>query len=89
MTAAIDQQTLGRWHALQSALALIAPLTEEAVDAAADAAACDSGARGYLAARADTLAGLRDRLVASLRLSAPPAPQQQPSTARMGQGASR
>lgn len=86
MTAAIDQQTLGRWHALQSALALIAPLTEEAVDAVASTPSPD---RAYAQARADTLVGLRDRLVASLRLSAPPAPQQQPSTARMGQGASR
>lgn len=75
--SAIDQQTLGRWHALQSALDLIAPLTNAAVDAVASTPA-DS--RPYAQAKADTLAGLRDRLVASLRLSAPPAPQPSDAT---------
>lgn len=85
MTSAIDQQTLGRWHALQSALDLIAPLTNAAQAAVASTPATD---RPYAQAKADTLAGLRDRLVASLRLAAPdmPAP---PQAARKGQGAAR
>lgn len=73
MTPAIDQSALGRWHALQSALDLIAPLTNAAQAAVASTPATD---RVYAQAKADTLTGLRDRLVASLRLAAPPAPQQ-------------
>lgn len=66
MTPAIDQSTLGRWHALQSALDLIAPLANAATDAIATTPAAD---RVCAQSRATTLEGLRDRLVASLRLA--------------------
>lgn len=68
---------LGRWHALQAALDVIAPMAERAL---AGATVCQGDDREYLTARATTLTGLRDRLVASLVLAAPPAPQQ-PQTA--------
>lgn len=68
---------LGRWHALQSALDAIAPMAERAL---AGAAVCRGDDRDYLAARATTLEGIRARLVASLALAAPPAPQH-PQTA--------
>lgn len=77
MTAPIDQSALGRWHALQAAIDVIAPLTNAARDAVANA---PPDLAEFARSKAATLEGLRDRLVASLVLAAPPAPQQ-PQTA--------
>lgn len=87
MTAPIDQSALGRWHALQAAIDVIAPLTNAARDAVANA---PPDLAEFARSKAATLEGLRDRLVASIRLGAqdmPQQPQEPPSTARKSQGA--
>jgi len=75
MTTPIDQQALGRWHALQAALEAVSPLANWASDGVVRAGPDE---RLYAEAKAATLGSLRDRLVASLRLAGAEVPADSP-----------